>query len=620
VEARRTFVGPLPCALLLGLLLALPSCIAEAAIPVDEAIASLRGLPFDAFVETSYRHLVLRDPDTLWGMALASEYGLERYDQWADLSSEAFAETGRLEAAILDILREVDIDALTDAQRITFEAYNWLLEDRIARSGFPFWDFPIGPLSYGVQNLALELLQGLPIDSIEHAADYVARLREVDRWMDHLLTALRAREAHGVVPTQLAIDLALAELDETFPPESEGGCDPEALGVYVSFVERLDQLQGLDEGSSAAFLNDARDAIEASLIPAYRSLRSYVSSLDGRAGPVGVFGVDRGVEYYQILLQHHVTKAITPEEIFQLGEREVARLQEEMRAFATGVLGWPSGLTMAALDRRLTTANVPVLEGIPLLEEYDRLIAAAHEKLGTAFDVLPESPLVITVDRSGPPAYYREPPIDKSGPGQIVTSLVSIVPYTAYDEPVLMHHEGVPGHHLQLALARDLDLPRFRRDLIGSVYTRHPTFQAFVEGWALYAERLAAEIGLYEEDPIGFLCRLRLELVRAARLVVDVGLNALGWTWSEAAKYLAEATGRTESTMTSIRYASYPGQACAYNVGFFTFLELRERAVEALGDAFDLKEFHHVVLMNGAIPLGLLEKIVDTWIAENLRG
>jgi uncharacterized protein (DUF885 family) len=600
---------------LLAALCASAGAAVGASPPVESAIAAIQSLPFDEFIETSYCQIMLRDPDTVWAAGLQTYYGLESFADWTDLSQEAFLDTCRLDTAVLATLRTYDRAGLDEADQLTYDTYEWLLEDRIRRHEYPRWDYVIGPSLYGAHNLALDLLATLPIDSTDAARDYVTRLEGIAAWMDELIEVFREREAHGVIPPDVAIDMTLSELDETFPPGDDRAV-AQILPVYTTFIDRLGELREVETSARRELSSDALEAIRSSLIPAFRKFRAYVETLVGRGGTVGVGGYENADAYYAVQLEHYVTRPITAAEIYDLGQREVARVQNEMRALAADALGWPADLEMADLDARLTAANVPILEGDELLDEYQRLVDAAKAALDTAFSLLPKSDLVITVDFDAPPAYYVEPPIDKSGPGQIVTSLLNFVPYSAYDEPVLMHHEGVPGHHLQLALQRDLDLPSFRRDMLSDLCTRHPSFQAFSEGWALYAEALAPRIGLYEGDPIGALCQKRLELVRLARLVVDAGLNALGWTWDEAAAYLLEAAGRTEGIAGCLRFAAYPAQACGYDVGYLTFLALRQRAMDALGEAFDLKEFHAVILENGVLPMEILERIVDDWIAE----
>jgi uncharacterized protein (DUF885 family) len=603
------------CLALLGSLLSISVPLPAGPPSVNEALAALAGLPFDAFLDEAYRQIILRDPDTIWASELQSYYGLASFAEWTDLSMEAFAETCRLDTEILSLLHSYDRELLTEKQRIHYDSYEWYLEDRIRRHPYPYWDYVIGPSSYGVHNLALEVLACLPIDSLQAAEDYIERLDGTKAWMDQLIAAFGEREAHGVIPSLTAIDYTLSDLDSTFPLIDDARL-AHTLDPYTTFVDRIDRSLDIPESTRDALLSEAEAAIARSLIPAFRELRDYVASLRVRPGSVGVHGYEDAEAYFAVQLEHYVTKPTTPEEVTALGEREVARIQADMHAYAETELGWPTGLSMGELDARLTAANVPVLEGQPLLAEYQRLVDEATAALPTVFEVFPESELIISVEPGGPPAYYREPPIDKSAPGMIPTSLMSVISFTAYDEPVLMHHEGNPGHHYQLALQRDMELPALVRDRVSSTYIRHPVFQSFAEGWALYAEQLAYEMGLYDDDPIGVLCQKRLELVRLVRLVADPGLNAFGWTWSETARYLQDETGRTTSPTEALRYGAYPGQLCACVVGYLTFLELRGRAEEALGDDFDVREFHRVILENGAMPLEVLERVVDDWLAE----
>lgn len=570
-----------------------------------------------AFVDASYGELIRYDPDSLWAWEVADAYGVDDVSVWTEISAEALAARAELASEILDELRAYDLETLSRSERIVFGAYEWFLEDFIRGTSYPYWEYVIGMSSYGAHNLALEVMCELPIDSADDAEAYIRRIEGIDEWMGQLIDVYRARETAGVLPTEFAIEMTLADLDRVFPPDDAGGVEPASLAVYTSFIERMNALSSLTADDRQRLQDRARAAIEEHLVPAYRAFRAYVASLAGRGGTVGVTDCPGAEAYYEYLLAHHVTKSMTAEEVHTIGLREVARLQGEMRQYAVDVLGWPDGMTMAELEARIVEENQPVLQGEELLAEYQAHLDEVEPLLADYFGTLPESELVITVDRDGPPAYYREPPIDKSEPGQIVTSLFNVVPFMPYDEPVLMHHEGIPGHHFQLALSRDLDLPDFQRDRMSNVYVRHPLFQSYIEGWALYAERLAAEMGVYEDDPLAGLCQKRLELARLIRLVTDTGLNALGWTWEEAQSYSLEATGRSEPVSRQIHYDGYPGQV-TIGVGYILFRELRQRATDELGDAFDIRAFHDAILLCGAVPFETLEWIVDEWIAETL--
>ena len=282
----------------------------------------------------------------------------------------------------------------------------------------------------------------------------------------------------------------------------------------------------------------------------------------------------------------------------------MARLQAEIRQVAAG-LGYPPGISLTELDERLA-ADSGSLQGEALLAEYDRLIAEAGQAAGQFFDRLPAAPLVIRREPFGSGiGYYLPPPLDGSGPGVFYTN--PDYPIARYIIPTFVFHETIPGHHLQEALARELDLPTFSR-VLDFGYT---------EGWAVYAERLAWEMDLYESDPLGNLGRLQFELSRAARLVVDTGIHAKGWSREEAAAYWKQATGQPATPASVDRYVILPGQGCGYTVGLLKILGLRQQAIDRLGGEFDIQEFHTLILGHGSAPLAILERVVDEWIGSN---
>jgi len=584
--------------------------------PVDEVLASIEGLSFDDFVNACYREIMLRDPDTLWSAGIADAFGLERFDEWTDLSLEAVEETQRLDLALLEKLQSFDRASLSSLQQLEYDAHEWYLEDRIRFHAFPYWDLAaIGPSSYGVHNQAIDLLVLLPIETVEDAEDYVARLEGTSTWMEQLIAAMQLREDAGAVPTEIAISFTLSGLD-SWLVDAPAMTLATQLDVYTTFSERLRTVDGLGSSERIELLQSAKEAIASSLIPAFRSFRDYVATLANHPGAAGVADHDQHEAYYDALLQHHTTLQISPADVVSMAEAEIARLQEEMRSMGAASFGWPETISMADLDGRLTAINVPVLQGNDLRVEYERLIAEATAAMPTVFELLPPYDVVVVVELDGAPAYYREGAVGTSDPGKMPTSLVNVVPFMAYDEPVLMHHETNPGHHYQLSLERDLELSLLRRYKTTNYAFRHPVFQAFIEGWALYSEPLAHEMGLYDEDPVGALCQKRLELVRTARVIADVGMNDLGWSWDDAAAYIYETTGRAESATGILRYDVYPAQSCAYTIGYLTFLNLRRQAEEELGDAFDLKGFHRVLVEQGNLPMSTVERLVEAWIEE----
>jgi uncharacterized protein (DUF885 family) len=319
-----------------------------------------------------------------------------------------------------------------------------------------------------------------------------------------------------------------------------------------------------------------------------------------------VWQLPDGRAYYDYLLRHHTTSDLTSDEIHELGLRELARIQAEMRALFDQ-LGYPQDATIPELYARLAREGGSV-SGRHAAETYESILEAAEEKLDAAFDVRPQAELIVIAGSEGD--YYVSGSLDGSRPGAFYAR-ISGGSQDLYGMPTLAYHEGVPGHHFQISLAQESDLPLFR-NVVG--------FTGYAEGWALYAEQLAAELGWYKDDPSGELGRLQAQAFRAARLVVDTGLHAQGWNFDQAHDFMVENTGQDPGFMQFevSRYITWPGQATAYMVGMLEIMALRQRAIDALGDRFDLREFHRVVLSNGSMPLEVLERVVDDYIEATL--
>ena len=583
----------------------LPTLGTPLPLDIPAILTTLQDLPFDQFLDRSYRQLQLRDPDTLFANGLADEYGVAN-DRFTDRSDAYIRGTQQLETAILDLLRTYDRSALAPDQQLSYDIYEWILDDRVRGHAFTYHDYPVNPLTiWGLQNWLIDFMVSYqPIASVQDAEDYVARLSQLDTWVAQMLEGLRLREEAGVVPPRPVLEASIRQVEEHLQMRGPGAFDVEAILLYASFREKLDQVAGLDAGDREALLMAARAEIEDTFIPAFLALRDYLGHLASVAGDTpGAGRLPDGAAYYAYLLRHEAGTSLSPGEVHALGLAEVARLQAEIRA-AAAELGYPGDTSLAELNERLAEESAH-LSGEALLAEYRRLIARAQEAAGAAFDLYPRAGLALEPEPFGSGmAYYRPPPLDGSGPG--VFYINTDLEIEAHIIPTFVYHETVPGHHLQGALARELDLPAFRREL---------ELNAYVEGWALYAERLAWEMGLYADGPLGNLGRLQFELSRAARVVVDTGLHARGWTREEAAAYYEEATGIPTGPAAMDRYVILPGQGCGYTLGLLKILDLRQRAMDRLGERFDIKAFHNVVLGHGAMPLEILKGVVEDWIA-----
>jgi uncharacterized protein (DUF885 family) len=573
-------------------------------------LANLEGLPIDQFFEASYLQLGLRDPDYLVTEGLADELGIAN-DRFTDMSDAYIRQTQQLVAGILDLLRGYDRSAMTPEQQLSYDVYEWILDDRVRGHEFMYYDYPVNPMSvWGIQTWLIDFMVNYqPIADRKAAEDYIARLSGIDTWMEQLLEGLKLREAAGVILPRFLIPPTISQIEDhvQMHPSGEAGGPKfavEEIELYTSFRDKLGQVEGISEDEEQALLDRAKTAIEETVIPAFLELREYLSYLEQVATQdAGVWKFPNGEAYYAYELQHNLTTDVGPDEIHALGLAEVERLQKEMRQVAHDELGYPLDISMEALFQRLWTDS-EFFEGDALLAEYWRLIEEADQAAGDFFDLRPSADLVIRSDPLSTVAYYRSPPLDGSGPG-IFTINLEAGPTPHYQMPTVAYHETVPGHHFQGALALEFDLPTFRRNLVLNAYN---------EGWALYAERLAWEMGLYKGDPLGNLGRLALEIERAARVVVDTGLHDLGWTMHQAATYFQEETGVPYNYARLTRYLVLPGQGCSYTIGYLKIMELRQRAMDQLGDEFDIKEFHNLVLGQGALPLEILERLVDEWI------
>lgn len=376
---------------------------------------------------------------------------------------------------------------------------------------------------------------------------------------------------------------------------------------------------GLAENEQQRLALEAREQIESTVYPAYQRMIDYFVKLDEKVSKnQGIWALPDGDKVYELAVRLFTTTDYTPEFIHSFGLEEVERIQGEILQILDGE-GWDTsgGFTQAindlAEDSRFYYSDSD--EGrAQILADYKAIIEEIEQGLDPYFDVAAESEVDVQripefKEKTAPGAYYQRPAFDGSRPGVFFANLYDIKATPKYGMRTLAYHEAIPGHHFQLAIAQQQDqLPFFRRVVPATAYS---------EGWALYAERLAWELG-FQDDPYDNIGRLQAELFRAVRLVVDTGIHAKRWSREQAIDYMADNTGMAYSDVVSEieRYFVMPGQALAYKIGMTKFMELRERARLALGESFDIREFHNVVLTNGALPLNILEGLVDEWIAE----
>ncbi|MGP8034234.1 MAG: DUF885 domain-containing protein [Steroidobacteraceae bacterium] len=531
----------------------------------------------------------------------------QRDDDYAQLQ-RFLSEVRRFDRASLDRQDQITYDILTDQYQsgLAFERFGWLQGDEL---------YPVSPM-FGVEvQLPSFMLTTHIVRNDKTARNYVKRLEAMGVKLDEVSAALERQARLGVVLPPSLLERSLIVIHDTVSAQ------PQDNALVTSFVERMNKVATLDAAAKRELTDAAVAAVRGSVYPAYARMSAALIALRPAAAAQGA-GVGRlpdGAAYYAAALRQSTTTDYTPAQVHALGLAEVARITQQMdgllaaQGLATGSVG--ERMATLARDPRFLLPNDDAGRR-QALERYQQILDAVTARLPEYFRTLPGKRLLVqrvpaSQEKGSSGAYYQQAAMDGSRPGIFFANLRDLGDVPTWSMKTLAYHEGVPGHHLQISTALGLkDLPLIRQQ---TLYT------AYAEGWALYAEQLAADIGMYQDDPFGNLGRLQLELLRAARLVVDTGLHAEGWSREQAISYMVATTGKSEADVTSEveRYMAMPGQACAYKVGELKILELRARAQAALGAKFNLKDFHAVILENGGVPLTLLEQLVDEWLARS---
>jgi uncharacterized protein (DUF885 family) len=530
----------------------------------------------------------------------------QRDEDYAQLA-RFLAEVRRFDRAALNRQDQITYDILVDQYEtgLAFRRFAWLQGDEL---------YPVSPM-FGVEVELSSFMQTTHVVRNEKTArNYVKRLDAMAGKLDEVTAAMQRQASEGVVLPLSLLERSLTVIHDTV------SAPPKDNALVTSFVTRMNRVKSLDGVARQQLANEAADAVGARIYPAYARMSAALEALRSAAATqsAGVARLPDGAAYYALALRQNTTTDYTPEQVHALGLSEVARITREMDQLlaAEGLTAGSVGERMAALgkDPRFLLTNDDAGRS-QALERYQQILDAVAARMPEYFRTLPGKRLTVervpaSQEKGTSGAYYQQAAMDGSRPGIFFANLRDMSEVPTWGMKTLAYHEGIPGHHLQISTALGLkDLPLIRQQ---TLYT------AYAEGWALYAEQLAAEIGMYEHDPWGNLGRLQAELLRAARLVVDTGIHAQGWTREQAISYMVATTGKAQGDVTSEveRYMAMPGQACAYKVGELKILELRARARAALGPRFNLKDFHTVILENGGVPLTLLEQLVDEWIAR----
>ncbi len=569
---------------------------------------------FNNFLNREMVKVAFDSPETLTSLGFLESVGIKGHNSELDDASpekgEALFDKAR---GIRQVIVDYDNEDLSKDELLSKKITLYLLDYLIGNEPFQYHTYPVNQL-FGVQNGFPSFMQGQhQINDATDVENYLSRLGAVDEKFAQVLEGLKLREEKGIIPPQFVITRVLDEMNGfVASPLNENI-------LYSSLKEKMADIETLSQEQQDEFLAKAEARINDDVNRAYQLFIDYFTTLQAKAGnDHGYWHLPDGDKVYANALRFFTTTDMTADEIHNIGLKEVARIQGEMMTILEGegydvTLGFTKAMDALAADpSHYYEDNDAGREQI--LKDYQTILDEIEEGMSEVFRIRPEAGMEVVripefKEKTAPGAYYQQPAIDGSRPGRFFANLYDIKATPKYSMRTLAYHEGIPGHHFQIALAMEMEGMPFIRKM--------SPFTAYTEGWALYSEYLAWEMG-FQDNPLDNLGRLQAELFRAVRLVVDTGIHQKRWTREEAIDYMASNTGMALSDVTSEieRYIVMPGQATSYKVGMLKILELREKAKTALGDKFDLRDFHDVVLKNGAVPLAILEELIDAYIQE----
>ncbi|HJS80299.1 MAG TPA: DUF885 family protein, partial [Vitreimonas sp.] len=452
-----------------------------------------------------------------------------------------------------------------------------------------------------------------PLRNRDEADAYLARLSEYDRVLDQETAIIGEDAGLGVIPPDFTIDRALEQLN------AFASSAPAQTVLVQTLVRRLPQVEELSESDRAAYISRAETIVRDEVMPAYQRQMEALRAVRPRAvHDAGVWRLPQGAEMYAASLRSRTTTTMSPDEIHNMGLELIAQFHGEMDAILRS-----QGMTRGSVAQRVQRLSRRPDQLYPntdagraqILADLNAQTRAIEAMMPRAFNTLARAQLEIrrvppTTEAGAPGGYYQRAALDGSRPGAYYINLRNTHEWPKFTLPTLNYHEGVPGHHWQISIQQESgSIPFIRSAMLG--------FSAFSEGWGLYAEQLADELGAYADDPLGRLGYLQSATFRASRLVVDTGMHHKRWSREQAIQSMMEATGDQESSITTEieRYCVWPGQACSYMVGRQAINRMRRAAQQQLGAWFDLKNFHDTMLANGAVPLSVLERIMSEWAA-----
>jgi uncharacterized protein (DUF885 family) len=564
------------------------------------------------FLDKKFDESVDRNPEMASTLGLKTNYG-----EWSDRSDDfAIKELAISKGNLEYIKRNFNLKAVDAQTSLSIKMY----EEDIARNeeGLKWlhYNYEVSQMGGVYDDLPAFLVNVQKVDSLGDVFAYMSRLKKLDKVFDQTIDNLKKSEALGIIPPYFTFKYVTDDINAFI-----AGCDStnDANVLLSDFKSKLEKLH-INKNREIELEGQAAYVIKSTVKASYQKLLNYWLQLEPKAkvkGSNGIWNLPKGKDYYAYLLRYHTTTNMTPDEVFNTGIKEVARIQKEMQVIMKNVNFKSDSLkdfyAFVLSDPQFKYSNDDHGRAA-LLKDANTYIDSMRVKLPDLFGTLPKAALVVMKvekfrEKSAAGAFYEDPAEDGSRPGRYYVNTYNMNNEPRFQMEALTYHEAIPGHHMQIAIAQELKgIPKFRR---------HEFFTSYIEGWALYAEKLGKEVGKYQ-DPYSDFGRLSMEIFRAARLVADVGIHYKHWTREEAIDYFVKNTANAKGDIENEieRYFIWPGQATGYKIGMNKILELREKAKKELGYKFDIRQFHDVVLTNGAVSLNTLTNLVDAYIAR----
>jgi uncharacterized protein (DUF885 family) len=573
----------------------------------EEEIA-LASLEANEFFDRVFDDMLDRSPMYQSYLGIKKDYG-----KWDDISEEAARKELEISKSELEnLLDSINPDQLDEQTKVSYRLFKESSENDIEDYKWRFNDYPVNQMHGFHSQIPAFLINIHQITDSADAAAYISRLHGLGPLFDQVIEQMKIREEKGIVPPKFVFPMVIRDCENVLTGAPfETGEPSTLLADFQSKTARLE----LSDDLKASLIKEASDALTSEVKPAYNKLITFLKDQETRATTDdGIWKWPDGLSYYNVALKRTTTTDMTADQIHEFGLSEVDRIHNEMREIMKKVAfegTLQEFFEFLKQDQMFYYPNTD--EGKEAyLDSAKTIIDNMRVRLDELFITKPKADMVVKRveafrENSAGKAFYQAPAPDGSRPGTYYANLANTQNMPKYEMEALAYHEGIPGHHMDRSISQELtDIPKFRK---------YGGYTAHVEGWGLYSEYIPKELGMYA-DPYSDYGRLAMELWRACRLVVDTGIHAKKWTREEGIAYYQDNTSGSERECIRMveRHIVMPSQATAYKIGMMKILELREKAEKSLGDQFDIREFHDVVLTNGGLPLTVLEELVNEWV------